>query len=85
METQTDLKTHAQLEEAIDRLIKARYGNDVNYLLQVIEPDSGCSTSLTNNAMYMFDYGAILFGKFCEDVLTHLHEKAKLEVAANNE
>lgn len=76
METKKPNKTPKQLEEEIEALILERYGSDCIFLLQAVDWKTGYSNSLTNDTMYMFNYGAILFGRFCEDVVKELHERA---------
>lgn len=67
-------KSPEQLEHEIEALILERYGNECKFLLNVVEYKTGYSNSLTNDALYMFDYGAILLGRFCEDVAKDLRQ-----------
>jgi hypothetical protein len=69
-------KTPEELEQEIEALILERYGSDCKFLLNAVEWKTGYSNSLTNDTLYMFDYGAILLGRFCEDVVKDLHERA---------
>lgn len=75
MKSKKSQKTPEQLEGEIEALILERYGSDCKFLLQAVEYNTGYSNCLTNDTVYMFDYGAILFGRFCEDVVKSLHER----------
>lgn len=77
MKTKKNKRTPEQLEEAIESLIYERYGEGAKFLLNAVESDTGYSNFLTNDSVFMFYNGAILFGRFCEDAVKYLYEQAK--------
>lgn len=70
-------KTPEQLEREIEALILERYGPETKFLLNAVESGTCYSNFLTNSAPFMFQYGAILFGRFCEDFLIEIDEQSK--------
>lgn len=75
MKTKKPNKTPEQLEGEIEALITKRFGSGVKFLLTAVESGTGFCNYFTNDTSYMFDYGAIIYGRFCKNAIEEMNKR----------
>ena len=75
MKTKNKRKSPEQLKKEIESLIIQRFGEGAKFLLMAVEKKNGFCNYFTNDAAYMFDYGAVIYGRFCENAIEEMNKR----------